>query len=197
MKVQILTLAVVFLAGAYGQLLCHHCEDCALGVANIELCGMENGGGPNVPEHPTILPPDNIESTTAPTPPVELPTTAPTPPIINPTTVPTPPADGGPILTPPTFPPTTVVPGATNNPGLATPPITPMSTDVNSRVVIPMEPSSRYGCVTVQSTVGNREVIRRSCARLGASNQETCSGVAFGQVSRCSVCKSHFCNAGL
>ncbi|XP_039443012.1 uncharacterized protein LOC120423311 isoform X1 [Culex pipiens pallens] len=83
---------------------------------------------------------------------------------------------------------------------LATPPVTSLPwwpAAKQAKVTSPTEvPSTQqYGCLSSRSIVNNRDVVRRGCARLESSKDETCNKATGGKHQKCAVCTTQLCNS--
>ncbi|XP_058814973.1 uncharacterized protein LOC131678716 [Topomyia yanbarensis] len=183
-----LTLLMLLAASSHAQLLCFHCDDCESGTVAVEACNF------NDPVQTTNAP---IETTTVNTPTGD-PVSTTSPALDTTTLIPDTTTSGDPILTPPTIPTWTPTQGSS----LATPPITPQwgFESHSGRLIIPLPPQDQtpYVCSMVKFVDGQREVVRRGCARLGQNTEQTCSGLSgSSHHTRCTVCMTHLCNNGV
>ncbi|XP_055549275.1 mucin-2 isoform X2 [Wyeomyia smithii] len=153
------------------------------------------------PDDPIITPSTNPDQTSTPEVSTTTTTASTTPrdPILTPpepigttttTTSTAAPTSGAPILTPPTIP--------NWNPSHGVdPPITEAWQARGGRIVIPIEPYVPYACTVIRVSDGQREIVRRGCARLGNNNDQTCSNLSGGHHTQCTVCMTHLCNSGM
>lgn len=208
-----------FHPGTSSQLLCYHCDDCNTGTVVVQPCGFDNPmiTGPSAPagtwpETPIITPPSVGGTTVVPDFPIGNPILTPPPNLPGGTVDAVPANPWEPILTPPNHPGTDnpFSTSAPNSGGLITPPVT--SSGRMDEVNLPW--NNQFVCLTVEtigmkhcsktqrlllniyfsSTVNNRQVIQRGCARQEISNEATCSGATGMNNQRCIVCSTNLCN---
>ncbi|XP_055638352.1 uncharacterized protein LOC129776632 [Toxorhynchites rutilus septentrionalis] len=201
MALRIITaLSMLLIAGASSQLLCYHCDDCNLGPVVVQPCGFDQPMIPGSssptgtwPESPIITPPSGSDITAAP----EFPTGQPilTPPPPN---LPGGSADVAPVqpwepnLTPPNHPGTDYpfLTSTSNGGALITPPVTPFER-INE---VDPQWNNQFVCMTVETVVNNRQIVRRGCARQEINNDATCSSAAGANSQRCTICATNLCN---